>query len=95
MNENNLKPEDFAAEKTKEERSVSSSINIFHSENVKPGKKYLFHNVRSLQHRVNNLSIKKRKTSFTCFKVKQRNIFGLTLIDIRNLVHSGIVSGVF
>ena len=71
MKGNNLKPEDFAAEETKEERSVSSSINVIHSENVKPGKNHLLHDVRSLQHRVTNLSNKKRKTSFACFKVKQ------------------------
>ena len=32
MKKNNGKPEDFAAEETKEERSVSSSINVVHSE---------------------------------------------------------------
>ena len=32
--------------------------------------------------------------SFACFKVKQRNIFGLALIDTGNLVHSAIVSRV-
>ena len=36
MTKNNWKPEDFAAEEIKEERSVSSSINVVHSENVKP-----------------------------------------------------------
>ena len=38
---------------------------------------------------------KKRKTSFACFKVKQRIIFGLAFIDTGNLVHSAIVSGDF
>ena len=41
------------------------------------------------------MSIEKRKTSFSCFKVKQQNIFGLALIDTRNLVHSAIVLGAF
>ena len=58
-------------------------------------KNHLLHNVRYLQHRVNNLSIKKRKTSFTCFKVKQQNIFGLALIDTGNSVHSAIVLELF
>ena len=49
----------------------------------------------NLQHRVNNLSIEERKTSFEQFKVKQRNLFRLALIDTDNLVHSGIVSGEF
>ena len=54
---------------------------------------HLLHNVDSLHHRVNNLSIKKRKTLFALFKVKQRNVFKLVLIDTGNLVHSAIVSG--
>ena len=41
------------------------------------------------------MSIEKRKTSFTCIKLKQQNIFGLAKIDTRNLVHSAIVSGKF
>ena len=44
---------------------------------------------------MNNLNDKKRKTSFTQFKVKQRNIFRLVLIDTGNLVQSAIVSGEF
>ena len=73
MKENNWKPEDFAAKETKEERSVSSSMDGVHSENVKPGENHILTNVRSLQQRVNNLSIEKRKMSFGRFKVKQRN----------------------
>ena len=69
MKEKNWKPEAFAAKETKEERSVSSSIDGVHSENVKPGENCLLHNVFSLQHRVNNLGIEKRKTSFALFKV--------------------------
>ena len=65
------------------------------TENVKPGENHLLHDVHSLQHRVNNLRIKKRKTSFACFKVKHRNIFGLALIDIGNLFNSAKVSGDF
>ena len=33
--------------------------------------------------------------SYARFKVKQRNLFGLALIDKGNLVHSAIVSGEF
>ena len=93
MKKNNWKPEDFAAEETKEEQSVSSSIDGVHNENVRPGENHLLSNVRTLQHRVNNLSIEKRKTSFSRFKAKQRNLFGLALINTGNLVHSDIVSG--
>ena len=49
MKENNWKPEDFAAEETKEEQSISSSINVVHSENVKPGKNHLMNQVQALQ----------------------------------------------
>ena len=48
MKENNLKLEDFAAEETKEELSVSSSIDVVHSENVKPGKKNLMNQVQAV-----------------------------------------------
>ena len=41
MKVNNWKPEEFGAGETKEERSVSSSIDVVHSENVKLGKKHL------------------------------------------------------
>ena len=82
-----MKPEDIAAEKTKELASVLK--------NVKPGKNNLMNQVQALQYRVNNLSIQKKKTSFVRFEVKQRNIFGLALIDMGNLVHSAIVSGDF
>ena len=51
-------------------------------------KYHLLHNVRYLQNRVNNVNDKKRMTLFTQFIVKQQNIFGLVLIDTRNLVHS-------
>ena len=64
MKENNWKPEDFAAKKTKEKPSIFSSIDGVHSENVKPGENHLLRNVFSLQHRVNNLSIEERKMSF-------------------------------
>ena len=63
------------------------------TENMKPRENHLLHNVRSLQHGVNNLGIEKRKTSFAHFKVKQQNIFGLALKDTGNLLHSDIVSG--
>ena len=90
MKENNWKSEDCAAKETKEERSVSSSMHGVHSEIVKPGENYMLSNVHSLQHRVNKLSIEKKKRSFAQFKVKQINLFGLA-----HLVHSRIVSGEF
>ena len=62
--ENNWKPEDFAAKETKEERSISSSIDGVHSENVKPRENYLLNNFRCLENRLNILNDKKRKTSF-------------------------------
>ena len=65
------KPEDFAAKETKEERSVSSSIDSAHSENMKPGENHLLSNVRSSQQRVNKLIIEKKKMSFARFKVIQ------------------------
>ena len=39
MEENKWKLEDFAVEETKDEYSVSSSIDVGQSENVKQGKK--------------------------------------------------------
>ena len=44
---------------------------------------------------MNNLSVVRRKTSFGRFKLKRSYIYGLALIDARNLVHSAIVSGDF
>ena len=64
MQKNNWKLEDFAAKETKEEQFVFSSIHGVHSENVKPRENHLLHNVPSLQHRVNNLSVEKRNTSY-------------------------------
>ena len=55
----------------------------------------LLQNVISLQTRVNNLDTEQKKTSYARFKVKQRNIFGLALVDTGNLVHTSIVSGGF
>ena len=48
-----------------------------------------------MQHRVNKLNVDQKKTLYARFKVKQRNIFGLVLIDTANLVHPTIVSGEF
>ena len=62
---------------------------------MKPGENHLLCNVCSLQHRVNNLSIEKKWMFFARFKVKQRNLFGLLLINTGNLVHFAIVSGEF
>ena len=56
--------EDFAAKETKEEQAVSPIIDGVHSENVKPVENHLLRNVRSLQHRVNNWSIERKKKSF-------------------------------
>ena len=66
MEENNCKLEDFSIEETKDERSVFSSINDVHSENVKPGKNNLMNQIQILQCRVNNLNTNKRKTPFAC-----------------------------
>ena len=68
--ENNWKPKDFSAEETKEEHSVSSSINAVHTENVKLGKNHVMNQAQVLQQRVNNLIIEKRKKSFTCFNAE-------------------------
>ena len=43
MEENNWMLEDFSVEEMKDEKSVSSSINVVHNENVKPRKDYLIH----------------------------------------------------
>ena len=63
--------------------------------NVELNKNHMLQNVLSLQLRVNNLNIPRKKTSFARFKVKQRNHFGLALINTGNLVLSEIVSGEF
>ena len=55
----------------------------------------LLQNVLSLQLRVNNLRENQEKPAYARFKIKQRNIFGLALIDSGNLVHSSIVSAEF
>ena len=41
------------------------------------------------------MNITRKKTLYARFKVKQRNLFGLALIDTGNLVYSAIVSGEF
>ena len=56
IKENNWKPEDFAAEETREEHSISSSSNVVHIENAKSGKKHLMNHAQALQCRVNNMS---------------------------------------
>ena len=63
--------------------------------NNKVNKNCLLQNVLSLQLRVNNLNVAEKKTLYARCKVKQRNLFGLALIDMGNLVHSPIVSGKF
>ena len=68
---------------------------ILQERSVKPRENPLLINVCSLQHRVNKLNVDQKKTSYARFKVEQRNIFGLSLIDRGNLVHPSIVSGEF
>ena len=58
-------------------------------------KNNLLQNVLSLQLRVNQSNVDQKKAFYARFKVKQRNIFGLAIIDTRNLVHPSIVSGKF
>ena len=41
------------------------------------------------------MNVPRKKTFYARFKVKERNLFGLVLIDTGNLVHSAIVSGEF
>ena len=41
------------------------------------------------------MSIEKRKTPYERFEVKQRNLFGLALINTGNIAHSAIVSSEF
>ena len=55
---------------------------VMQERNMKPRGDPLLSNVHSLQHRVNNLNIDQKKTSYARFKVKQRNNFGLALIDM-------------
>ena len=62
---------------------------------VKLRRDHLISNNRSLQQRVNNLKVDQKKTAYARFKVKQRNISGLALIDTGNLVHPLIVSAEF
>ena len=57
---------------------------------MKPREDPLLSQVRSLQHRMNNLNVDQKKTLYARFKVKQRNIF-----DMGNLVHTSIVSEEF
>ena len=46
MEENNWKMKDFSVEETKDERSISSSIDVVHRENMKPVKDYLIHQIK-------------------------------------------------
>ena len=56
--------------------------NVMKERNLKPREDPLLSQVRSLQHRVNNLNVDQKKTLYPRFKVKQRNIFGLALSDL-------------
>ena len=62
---------------------------------LKQGKNHNLHDVCSLQHSVTNFNIKKRKTSFAHFKVKQQTFFWTSINRHGNLVHSTIVSRTF
>ena len=68
---------------------------VMKERNMKPREDLKLRNVSSLQQRVNNLKLDQKKTCYARFKVKQRNIFGLALIDTGNLVQTSIVSGEF
>ena len=85
----------FSVEEAITERIVSNSNSDKCKVNDKVNKNHLLQNVGSLQLRVNNLNITRKKTSYARFKVKQRNLFGLESIDTGNLVHSAIVLGEF
>ena len=76
-------------------RIVSKSNNDKCKVNDKVNKNHLLQNVHSLELRVNNLNITRKKKLYPSFKVKQNNLFGLGLINTGNLVHSAIVSGEF
>ena len=85
----------FSVKETITRRIVSKSDSDKCKINVKFIKNHLLHNVCSLQLRVNNLNIQRKKMSFVRFKVNRRILFGLGLINTGNLVHSAIVSGEF
>ena len=82
----------FSVKKTITGRSFPIVTN---SNEYKVNKIKLLQNVLSLQLRVNNLNLDQKKTSYARFRLKQRNIFGLALIDRGNLVHTYILSGEF
>ena len=86
---------EFSVEETITGRIVSNGNSDTCKVNVKVNKKHLLQNVSSLQLRVNNLNIARKNILYARFKMKQRNLFGLALIDTGNLVHSAIVSGEF
>ena len=62
---------------------------------ISNNKNNLLQNVVSLQVRLNQLNMERKRAAYVRFKVKQRNIFGLALIDMGNLVHPSIVSEEF
>ena len=77
----------------KEQRCPSENKDTNEKKEVKPS---LLNHICELQHRVNNLEKEKPSSLvYAKFKMKQRNIFGLALIDSGNLVHSSIVSAEF
>ena len=81
----------FSVKETITKQIVSKTDSDKCKINVKLNKNHFLQYVRSLQLRVNNVNIQRKKTSFARFKMKQRNLFGLELIDTGNLVHSAIV----
>ena len=66
----------FSVEETVIRQTVSSSNNDKCEINDKVNKNHMLHNVHYLQHRVNNLNIENKKTSFAPFKVKRRIFLG-------------------
>ena len=95
IDENKRKTKDFSVTETNDERYASSRINDVNSENVKPRKSPLGQRVQLVQCRVNSLAEEQRKTSFARFKIEEKNIYGLALIDTGNLVHSALLRGRF
>ena len=61
----------FSVKETIIRQTVSSSNNDKCEVDVNFNQNNLLHDVSSLQQRMNHLSVKKWKTSFTCFKGKQ------------------------
>ena len=94
-----IMPETTCFQRGREKNKYLGELRIFwkvmQKRNLKQREDHLLSNFCFLQRRVNNLNVDQKKTSYARFKVKQRNIFGLALIDTGNLVHTSLVSGKF